>query len=98
YEKPHAVMPSWNPSLTICIKSASGGVIAKSSTKSRPIESLRWLAGRLEEQGLHLSKGQNRPDRFPDAVISCGARRPRHCEGRIHGRESRGVHPVSPVK
>ena len=57
-EKQRGVMPDGNPGLTIWIKSASGGIIEKSSTKSRPIESLRWLAGRLAEQGLHLSEGQ----------------------------------------
>jgi 2-keto-4-pentenoate hydratase len=57
-ENQRGVMPGGNPALTIWIKSASGGVIAKSSAKSRPVESLRWLAGRLAEQGLHLSEGQ----------------------------------------
>jgi 2-keto-4-pentenoate hydratase len=57
-EKQRGVMPGGNPGLTIGITSASGGVIAKSSTISRPIESLRWLTGRLAEHGLFLSAGQ----------------------------------------
>ena len=57
-EKQLGVMPGGNRGLTIWVKSASGGVIAKSSMKSRPIESLRWLAGRLADQGLHLLEGQ----------------------------------------
>ncbi len=57
-ETERRVMPGGKLGLTLCIKGASGGGNATSSTKSRPIESLRWLAGRLAEQGLHLSEGQ----------------------------------------
>jgi 2-keto-4-pentenoate hydratase len=46
------------PGLTIVIKSASNGVVAKSLSLSQPIESLRWLAGRLAERGLFLKEGQ----------------------------------------
>jgi len=46
------------PALTIVIKSPVEGVQVKSSTQSRPVESLHWLAGRLAALGLRLSAGQ----------------------------------------
>jgi 2-keto-4-pentenoate hydratase len=51
-------IPDELPGLTIVVRSASNGVIVKSSTLSRPVELLRWLAGRLAERGLSLSAGQ----------------------------------------
>jgi 2-keto-4-pentenoate hydratase len=46
------------PALTIVIKSPSDGVLVKTSTLSRPLESLRWLAGCLAQKDLHLARGQ----------------------------------------
>jgi 2-keto-4-pentenoate hydratase len=43
--------------LTIRID-ATGGVIEESSSSSRPLASLRWLASRLAEAGLRLLRGQ----------------------------------------
>ena len=57
-EKESGVLPAENLDLTISIKNGSAGVVAKSSSASRPIESLRWLAGRLAEFDLSLSQGQ----------------------------------------
>lgn len=57
-EKESGVLPAGNPGLTITIENASEGVVAKFSSAGRPIESLRWLAGRLAEFGLYLSRGQ----------------------------------------
>jgi 2-keto-4-pentenoate hydratase len=46
------------PALTIVIKSPSDGVLVKTSTLSRPLDSLRWLADRLAQNDLHLARGQ----------------------------------------
>ena len=57
-EKTSGVPPTGNPYLTICINNGSGGIVTNSSSATRPMESLRWLANRLSEFGLNLLPGQ----------------------------------------
>ena len=57
-ETESGALPTGNPGLTVRIENESEGVVEKSSLAGRPIESLRWLAGRLAEFGLHLPRGQ----------------------------------------
>jgi len=50
--------PTFGRSLTVRVDDVVVGSVADSASLPSPIESLRWLAARLAQFGLHLRKGQ----------------------------------------